>query len=216
MKSVLVTGFGPYEEELDNPSGRIAQALDGTTVGAVNFHGCVLPVSARAAPPLLHRTIESLQPDVVIVTGVTPARSKPALERVAINVADYPIPDNDGLMSIDSPLETVGPAAYFSTLPIKAILAEWTAGRIAGYVSNTAGTYLCNQIFYTAQHATAHTTCISGLIHIPVPSNHPRHGSPSPDSPPDFEVLVEAIRSAGIVAATRVGPDLVLGAGSTS
>ncbi len=210
MIRVLITGFGPYQEERDNPSGSIAESLDGTTVGPVSFSGCVLPVSARTAPKLLQRAIEECSPEVVLVTGVTPARERPALERVAINLTDYPIPDVDGFVAIDSPILAGAPAAYFSTLPIKAILANWRAAGIGGYVSNSAGTYLCNQLFYLAQHLTANTPSLSGLVHLPLPRSEPA------DAHLPLELLEDAVRRAAVVAATHVGPDLVLGAGSTS
>lgn len=207
MRRVLVTGFGPYAEERDNPSGEIAERLDGSTEAGMSFHGCVLPVSSAAAPALLRDAIEAQLPEIVIVTGVTPARARPALERVAVNVADFPIPDIDGVESIDAPVVEDGPAAYFSTLPIKAILAGWQAAGIDGYVSNSAGTYLCNQMFYLAQHLTAGTPTASGLVHIPMPAG-PRG--------PSLDLLERSVRLAAVVTSTHVGPDLLLGAGSTS
>lgn len=205
MSQVLVTGFGPYAEEEDNPSGAIARRLDGTRTGGVTFRGCELPVSSGQAPLLLRAAITDEPPDAVVLTGVTPARTRPALERVAINTADFPIPDVDGVVAVDDPIVEGGPAAYFSTLPIKAILGRWRECAIDGYVSNSAGTYLCNQLFYLARQATEGTPTRCGLVHVPVPS----------ETFP-LDVLTTAVRTAAVVAATHTGPDLRLGAGSTS
>ena len=215
MNTVLVTGFGAYAEEAENPSGRIAVRLDGRVIEGVQLYGRVLPVGTDLVGPALADAIAEIDPAVVIITGVTPGRAMPAIERVAINVRDFPIPDIEGKAPIDEPTVTDGPTAYFSTLPVKAILSAWRDAGIAGYVSNSAGTYVCNQTFYLSRHLTAGTTAIAGLVHIPLATANAVGTLPPPPSLP-LDVLEQAVCLAAVVAATHEGDDLHLGAGSTS
>jgi pyroglutamyl-peptidase len=153
-----------------------------------------------------------------VVTGVAPGRAAPALERVAVNVRDFPIPDVDGLNPIDEPVVDGGPDAYLSTLPVKAILARWRHDGIPGYVSNTAGAFLCNQIFYLARHLTREGPAIAGLVHIPVGPDRAarmaRASLPPPSLP--LDLLEQAVGLAAVVAASHEGPDLRLAAGAIS
>jgi pyroglutamyl-peptidase len=146
---------------------------------------------------------------------VAPGRTAPALERVAVNVRDFPIPDIDGLEPVDEPICDGGPDAYLSTLPIKTILSCWRQAEVPGYVSNTAGTFLCNQIFYLARHLTRHTATAVGFIHVPAA---PARAAASAVPPPSMALdLVEhAVRLAALVTGTHDGPDLRLGAGAIS
>jgi pyroglutamyl-peptidase len=215
MRRVLLTGFGAYAEEADNPSGAIAARLDGSQTDGVVIHGLVLPVKSARVGATLREAIARISPDVVLVTGVTPGRAAVSVERVAINAQDFPIPDVDGLEPVDEPVVEGGPSAYFSQLPIKAILSAWRARRIPAYVSNSAGTYVCNQTFYLARHLTEGTKAIAGLVHIPLSSSNAAGVRPPPPSL-HLDMLEAAVHTAAIVAATHRGPDLRLGAGSTS
>jgi len=215
MSRVLLTGFGSYAEEADNPSGAIAARLDGAFMDGVSIHGLVLPVKSAGVGSALREAIERISPDVVLVTGVTPGRAAVSVERVAINVQDFPIPDVDGLTPVDEPVVDGGPSAYFSQLPIKAILSAWRERQIPGYVSNSAGTYVCNQTFYLARHLTDRSKMIAGLVHIPLACGNAAGVHPPPPSL-HLDMLEAAVRTAAIVAATHRGPDLKLGAGSTS
>lgn len=216
MSTVLVTGFGDYADEADNPSGSIARRLDGLRVDGSDIVGVVLPVDTATVEAALAAALDRACPDVVVVTGVAPGRTAPALERVALNVRDFPIPDTDGREPVDEPVVADGPPAYLSTLPIKAVLDRWHRAGLPGYVSNTAGTYLCNQTFYLARHLTAGTAVRAGMVHIPVlPARAagPAH-PPLPSLP--LDLIDQAVRSAISVAATHVGPDLRIGAGAIS
>jgi pyroglutamyl-peptidase len=215
MKHVLVTGFGAYAEESQNPSGLIAERLDGHVGEGVQIHGRVLAVGTNLVEPALAAAIEEVAPDVVVITGVTPGRAAPAVERVAINVRDFPIVDVEGHMPIDEPVAADGPPAYFSTLPTKAILARWREDGIPGYLSNTAGTYVCNQTFYLARHLTRSTTIRAGLVHIPSSTANAVASLPPPPALP-LDVLERAVRLAALVAATHDGADLRFSAGATS
>lgn len=216
MSVVLVTGFGRYAEETDNPSGAIAARLDGRRIGGVTVRGQVLPVTTQGVQAAIADALERHRPDAVVLTGVAPGRAAPALERVAINVRDFPIPDNDGREPVDEPVCETGPDAYLSTLPIKAITSRWRDAGIPGYVSNTAGTFLCNQAFYIARHLTRDTAVAAGFVHLPVtPGRAVATGRPPAPSLP-LELLEQAVSLAAVVAATHRGADVRLAAGAIS
>lgn len=214
MKNVVVTGFGPYLEEPQNPSGAIAEALDQTVKNGVRIHGLVLPVSARAVGGIINDAIIKIRPDVLLITGVTPGRAAVAVERAALNVMDFPIPDIDGEEPVDEAVVPGGPSAYFSTLPIKKIVKEWRKGGIPSYVSNSAGTYVCNQTFYLSRHMTELSNIKAGLIHIPL-SSASAAASSAPIASLGFETLLQAVLTAAIVSANHEGPDLKLSGGLT-
>ncbi|WP_420749791.1 peptidase C15 [Rhodococcus sp. O3] len=215
MSTVLVTGFGDYAEETDNPSGAIARRLDGRQVGDHRIVGSVLPVNTATVESALVSALDRARPDVVVVTGVAPGRTAPALERVALNVRDFPIPDTDGSTPIDEPVVVGGPPAYLATLPVKAVMDSWHRAGLPGYVSNTAGTYLCNQTFYLARHLTAGTEVRAGMVHIPVvPARATGDTTPLPSMP--LALLEQAVLVAISVSAQHDGPDLRLGAGAIS
>jgi pyroglutamyl-peptidase len=214
-RTVLVTGFDDYGEETDNPSGALARRVDDRTVDGVRIHGCVLPVASQRVQSALTEAIRQVEPAVVIVTGIAPGRFAPAMERVAVNVLDFPIPDVDQHAPIDERVVVDGPSAYLSTLPVKAILARWLVEEIPGYVSNTAGTFVCNQTFYLARHLLAGTSVTAGLLHIPAtPKRAVATAAPMPSMA--LELLERAVLSAAVVAATHEGPDLRLRAGAFS
>lgn len=213
MTTALVTGFGAYAGEPDNPSQALVQRLDGQVVDGVRIVGRVLAVSTTAVGPALRAALDEVRPDVVLATGVAPGRPAVSIERVAINVRDFPIEDVDGAQPVDLPVVADGPAAYLSTLPIKAVVAAWRKAGIPGFVSNTSGTYLCNQVFYLARRLTDGTAARAGFLHVPVVA-HAATGWPPPPSQA-LDQVVEAVRVGVHVAATHAGPDVELIAGMT-
>ncbi|WP_083849849.1 peptidase C15 [Rhodococcus sp. JVH1] len=216
MSRVLVTGFGPYAEETDNPSGAIARRVDGQRIEGCEVVGWVLPVDTETVRGVLAEAIAHSRPDVIVVTGVAPGRTAPALERVAINVRDFPIPDVDGHSPIDQTVEPEAPAAYLSTLPVKAIMDGWRRAGIPGYISNTAGTYLCNQTFYLARHLSHGVSPRVGMVHLPVvPSRAVEIGAPPPPSM-SLEALEHAVSLAVSIAVRHEGPDLGISGGALS
>jgi pyroglutamyl-peptidase len=167
MKTVLVTGFEPFGGATVNPSGRIAEALDGTVVAGARVRGLVLPcVFATAAPLLLAETVR-LKPAAVLCLGLAAGRAAVSVERIAINVADARIPDNAGAKPVDEPVVPSGPAAHWSRLPVKAVVAAIRARGVAAEVSQTAGTFLCNHVFYALMHALEGTEVPGGFLHVP-------------------------------------------------
>lgn len=169
MGQVLVTGFGQYGKEKTNPTWEIARLLNGKVIGGSRIKGARFRVSTKEVSRDLPRIIDSLQPKVVLNLGLAPGRMNLTPERVAINVADFPIPDASGRRLTDAPIDPTGPAAYFATIPIKKIVKTLLASGVPASVSNTAGTYLCNFTMYTTLNHIAKTglRAKAGLIHVP-------------------------------------------------
>ncbi|NCE90935.1 pyroglutamyl-peptidase I [Pseudomonas sp. L13] len=177
MQSVLLTGFEPFDKAAVNPSWEAVRQLDGVSLSEdVQIVARCLPCAFATAAESLLQLINELQPAMVIATGLGPGRGDISIERVAINVNDARIPDNLGAQPIDTAVVEGGPAAYFSTLPIKAMVKAVREAGIAASVSQTAGTFVCNQVFYRLQHALAGTGVRSGFIHVP---GLPESGEPS-------------------------------------
>jgi pyroglutamyl-peptidase len=214
--TVLLTGFGAFGEDAENPSGQIAEALDGTQVAGESVRSVVLPVSTERVAELLRAEVTRVAPDLLILLGVATGRTAPSAERVAVNLRDFPIPDVDGRQVVDQPVILDGPAAYLSQLPIKAIVAGWRAIGLPGAVSNTAGTYLCNQVFYLARHLTSNTGCHTGFIHVPAsPESIAARGvTDTPLPTMDLATMTRAIRSAVETSVQHRGADIELAGGA--
>ncbi|MDQ2740799.1 MAG: pyroglutamyl-peptidase I [Chloroflexota bacterium] len=165
--TILLTGFEPFGSNDRNPAGEIVQVLDGTKVAGFGIEGAVLSVSADGVGDDLFAAIERTQPDVVLSLGLAGGRTGLSAERVAINVLDFDIPDNAGVHLTDQPIVPGGPGACFATIPIRRISDAWTEAGIPGAVSNTAGTYICNQVLYLALHAAPRHGYRAGFIHLP-------------------------------------------------
>ena len=167
---ILVTGFEPFTPHKVNPTEELARALEGHRVGDAVVRSAVLPVHHAEAAPRVRELLERVRPDAILHLGLAGGRARLAVERVAVNVMDYAVPDNAGCVKSDEPCVVSGPVAYFATLPVRAIVDRMVAAGIPAYVSDTAGTYLCNQTLYTTLHALAgQTTCPRvGFIHVPL------------------------------------------------
>ena len=176
--AILVTGFEPFDGETVNPALEAARRLHGMRLGGHAVSALELPCVFGASIARLQQAMAELQPDIVVCIGQAGGVPCIEVERVAINVDDARIPDNAGRQPIDEPVIAGGPAAYFSGLPIKSIVAALTAAGIPAAVSQTAGTYVCNHIFYGMSHliATSHPQVRGGFIHIPyLPEQAARH-----------------------------------------
>jgi len=169
MNRVLVTGFGPYGKEKTNPTWEVAKLLDGKTIKDHKIRGVRFKVSAKEISRKLPKLIDSLQPKLVLSLGLAPGRTDITVERVAINVADFSIPDASGRKPVDAPIDPTGPAAYFATIPVKKVVRALLSEGIPASVSNTAGTYLCNFIMYTSLNHLAGNAlnARAGFIHVP-------------------------------------------------
>jgi pyroglutamyl-peptidase len=172
--TVLLTGFDPFAGDAINPSWEAVRALDGETIAAHRVVAVKLPVVFGDALHALHEAIAREKPALAVCVGVANTRTRISIERVAINVDDARIPDNAGRQPVDMPVVHSGPAAYFSTLPIKAMLRALEAANVPAEISQTAGTYVCNHVFYGLMHELArHEGIRGGFIHVPPLTDHP-------------------------------------------
>ena len=184
---ILITGFEPFGGQSINPSWEVARALDGLPLplSQAQVRSIQLPCVFAQAAAALTRAVDELQPDIVLALGQAEGRSDISVERVAINVMDARIADNAGAQPIDQPVVAGGPAAYFSTLPIKHLVASLRAAGFPASVSQSAGTFVCNQVFYALQHALAGRAVRSGFVHLPLLPEQAAHwpGPPMPSMP---------------------------------
>ncbi len=165
---ILLTGFEPFDGQTLNPSWEVARTLQGAVVQGAPVTAVQLPCVFAQALPALQQALAQHRPDIVLALGQAEGRCDFSVERVAINVQDARIPDNAGQQPIDVPVIAGGPAAYFSTLPIKALVAGLKAAGFPASVSQTAGTFVCNQVFYALQHTLAGQGVHSGFMHLPL------------------------------------------------
>jgi pyroglutamyl-peptidase len=173
----LVTGFEPFGGETINPSAEALRRLP-SRLGALQIETAVLPASFERVLPALDAALGSVFPDIVLAVGQASERMALSLERVAINVVDSVSPDNDGRALGDRPVLEGGPAAYFATLPVKAALAALRAAGLPAELSNSAGTFVCNQLFYGLLHRAERRApgCDAGFLHVPLlPQQAARH-----------------------------------------
>ncbi|MEK3807366.1 pyroglutamyl-peptidase I [Bacillus sp. FSL H8-0547] len=168
LKKLLLTGFEPFLDYSLNLTAEIAKQLDGEIIGSWKVEGTVLPVAFSSTWEQCLLQIEKEKPDAVMLLGLAAGRDKITPERVAINCADGD-KDNDGIVKQDEHIEKEGPAAYFSTLPIRKFVNALEKDGIPAGISNTAGTYLCNYLMYrVCRHfELAEQKVPAGFIHIP-------------------------------------------------
>jgi pyroglutamyl-peptidase len=194
---VLITGFEPFGGSTVNPSEEIARNLHGREIAGHEVIAALLPCVFGTAIVELHRHVRAVKPSLVICLGQAGGRTAITPERVAINVDDARIPDNAGTQPVDRPVVRGGPAAYFSTLPVKAIVAGLRAEGVPAEVSQTAGTFLCNHVFYGLMHALRFRRGVrGGFIHVPYLPEQALRG----ESSLAFEKMARAIARATEIA----------------
>lgn len=202
VPAVLVTGFDPFGGDVVNPSWQAAHALDGKRIAGHRVVTAQLPTVFDRSLGVLGELLAQHQPRLVVCTGQAGGRAAMAIERVAINVNDARIADNAGAQPIDTPVIAGGPAAYFTSLPIKAMLAALESAGVRGEVSQTAGTFVCNHVFYGLMHQLATRPAFAGvrggLVHVPW---LPEQGQPSMALEEIVRGLEVAIESAIITGA---------------
>jgi pyroglutamyl-peptidase len=165
MKTILLTGFEAFAGLSSNPSQAIALALDDQNIGKARVVSKILPVDGIKAPEILEKALTELEPDAILMLGLAQGRPQIALERVALNVLEYRIPDNAGITRHGERVLEEGSDALFSSLPIAEILKVWLEAKIPAYVSDSAGTYLCNQVMFLAR--VWRPNIPAGFIHLP-------------------------------------------------
>lgn len=155
-KTLLLTGFEPFLNFKINPTEEIVRELDHQIIGHYQVISRVLPVDFTESEKLLLEYMEELQPDAVVSLGLAAGRAHITPERIAINCKDAGgAPDNNGVVLQDAPINPDGPDGYFSTLPIRAMVNHLNENNFPAKISNTAGTYLCNNVMYAALHKLA-------------------------------------------------------------
>lgn len=197
MKKLLLTAFEPFSGESINPSLEAARKMKRVDFRDAEIHVAELPVDRYRAVELALELLHSISPDVVIMLGEAGGRFRVNPERVAINIDDFRIADNAGNQPKDEPIVEGGPAAYFSTLPIRAITDQITKAHIPAAISNSAGAYLCNRLFFSVMHLISieNLPAIAGFIHVPY--FHDQAMNKYPDVPSlSRESIVEAVRLA--------------------
>lgn len=193
----MLTAFEPFNGETLNPSFESARTVEGVEFKGAELRVVVLPVDRFRAIEMALDDLRSYKPDHVIMLGEAGRRFRVMPERVAINVDDYRIPDNVGNQPAGEPIIEDGPVGYFSTLPVRAIVERLKGHMIPAEISNSAGTYLCNRLFYSVMHhvATESPATTAGFIHLPY--MHQQVVGKQIDFPSmSRETLVEAVRLA--------------------
>lgn len=164
---ILITGFDAFGGEKINPASLILDKL-GDEIDGHKLEKLLLPTKFVGSADILEKKIIQTRPDIIISLGQAGGRTDITVERVAINIADASIADNDGKMPIDEKIRWDGENAYFSTLPIKAIVENLRKDQIPASISNSAGTYVCNFIMYNDLYfADKYKNISAGFIHVP-------------------------------------------------
>jgi pyroglutamyl-peptidase len=168
MKTLLVTGFEPFLAFTVNPTMKIVEELNGQQIGGFQIVGKTMTVDFESSGNQLISLIKEIEPDAVISLGLAGGRTKITPERIAINVKDGAA-DNEGHAPRDEVIQQDGPAAYLSTLPIRSMVEKLNELGYPASISNTAGTYLCNNVMYEGLHYINKNNLDipSGFIHIP-------------------------------------------------
>ncbi|HEX6922253.1 MAG TPA: pyroglutamyl-peptidase I [Bacillales bacterium] len=193
MKRLLLTGFEGFLQFSENPTELIVQELDGTKIGEFHVHGRVLPVEFQRSSRELSRHDEQISPDVVLSLGLAAGRNRITPERVAINCNDGAA-DNTGDQPEDERIAEDSPDAYFSTLPIRRFVNVLKSEGFPASISNTAGTYLCNNVMYSMLHKihTENRQTRAGFVHIPASHGLALDQSSLPSWPQD--ALLKAVQ----------------------
>lgn len=168
MPRVLLTGFEPFDGDAVNPSWEVARSLEGETLAGARVVAACLPCVFDTALGALDEALARHRPVLVLALGLAGSRSAISVERVAVNLIDARIPDNAKAQPVDVQVATGGPAAYFTRLPAKAIVADLQAQGIDAELSFSAGSFVCNQVFYGLMRRLARRPrTVGGFIHLP-------------------------------------------------
>jgi pyroglutamyl-peptidase len=188
MTTILLTGFEPFGTATSNPSGEIVKQISGE-----NIVTAILPVAYAQSAEQLLSLIEQHNPDVVICLGQAEGRTHITPEKVAINLDDARLADNEGVFRSDVKILDDGPDAYFSTLPVKDMVEAMKAQGIPAVVSLSGGAFLCNHVFYVAQNKFAGTKVRSGFVHVPLMDSQAPEFPGLPTMP--LDQMVTAVRA---------------------
>jgi pyroglutamyl-peptidase len=185
---ILLTGFEPFGKATLNPSGEIVKQISGE-----NIVTAILPVAYTKSAERLMQLIAEHNPEVVICLGQAEGRTQITPERIAINLDDARLADNEGVIRNEMPILLDGPVAYESTLPIKEMVKAINNTGVPAAVSLSAGAFLCNHVFYVAQDHFKGTKVRSGFVHVPLMDEQAEEFPGLPTMP--LEQMVTAVRA---------------------
>ena len=188
MTKILLTGFEPFGKATSNPSAEIVKQISGEKIVT-----SILPVAYTQSADQLLALIAEHNPDVVICLGQAEGRTQITPEKVAINLDDARLADNEGVLRNDVKIVEDGPDAYFSTLPTREMVEAAKAQGIPAAVSLSAGAFLCNHVFYVAQNKLVGTKIRSGFIHVPLMESQAPEFPGLPTMP--LDQMVTAVRA---------------------
>ncbi|CAH1198837.1 MULTISPECIES: pyroglutamyl-peptidase I [Paenibacillus] len=206
-RTILLTGFEPFGGDAINPAQKVLEWFEGRSIEGYSIYAKELPTVFGSSIEQLYEAIDEIKPELVICLGLAAGRPDITVERIAINVDDARIPDNEGNQPPGQPIFPDGPAAYWSTLPIKAMVNAMNEQGIPASVSNTAGTFVCNHVFYGLMHKLEPCggRVRGGFIHIPMlPEQAVSRSGPSMG----MEMILKGVE-AGIRAAILHPSDIV-------
>ncbi len=192
MKKLLITGFDPFDGATVNPSWEAVKLLPDT-VGDYELYKLQIPTVFGLAPRTVLEKAAQIQPDVIISVGQAGTRPAVTPERIGINVRDARITDNAGISPKDEPIVPGGPDGLFSTLPIKAMIAAIQEAGLPASVSNTAGTFVCNDVLYSLLHHYAGSDVRCGFIHVPWLPEQGEPNLPLEDTAKALEIAISAL-----------------------
>jgi len=167
MKKILVTGFNAFGKVRVNPSELIIDRLAKRRPAQYELITDLLPTEYARATRRIKSLLRRERPDIVLCLGVAAGRKEVCLERIALNLDDEALADNAGAVRRNRPIMRSGPPVYLSTLPLATLLKALERRHIPSRISNHAGTYLCNHIFYIARHETVRRNVPAGFMHLP-------------------------------------------------
>lgn len=212
MTTVLLTGFEPFGGDPTNPSGEAVRQVEARWDRPERLVVDVLPVSFVGAAARMRALIAEHEPDVVIAVGLAGNRGTVSVERVAVNLMDARIPDNDGAQPVDRPCVEGAPDARFATLPVKAIVRDILADGIPAEMSHSAGTFVCNHVFFAAvDAASVRPGTRAGFVHVPWDAEH----APMDASYVDLDEMVRALEVA-VRTTVATADDISVVGGSVS
>lgn len=165
---IIITGFEPFSGASSNPSQLVINELKHSSFANVELITAVLPVEYELASEQLLKLISENNPEMVIALGQAEGRTEISIERIAINLADAKIADNGGDLKLNQEIYPNGAPGYFTTLPIIELIEKLRSSGFKASQSLSAGSFVCNYIFYQMQKTLSNTSVKSGFIHLPL------------------------------------------------